>query len=205
MAKFSPPLLIPALILGVLFVGCSTPSPQPPDPNIVVVTEPVRDTKTVKPPKKVRSKPTAKPRPKAPTKPQVKVAPTNPAPESLAETPAVQAPTTPEVPATTTPIATFVTAGQLESATSGQLVFASNNAVAQEDQGLFEDAILLSRVRAGLAAVAEPNLASTAKVSSGTVTLDVPASSEPKAVAAAVDTALNTNGVRKVQVNMTSN
>ncbi len=200
MAQLCPPLLIPVICLGIFLAGCSTPSQQSPDPSVTVITPAPDDNKTVKRPKKARS------RPKPAPKPQVKVAPpVQPAPQVATETPAVSAPITPQASPTTTPIATFVTAGQLESVTSGQIIFASNNTAAPEDQGLFEDAILLSRVRAGLAAVAEPELASTAKVSSGTVTLDVPASSEPQAVASVVDTALNTNGVRKVQVNLTSN
>ncbi len=208
MPKLSLPLTVPMLCLGVLLAGCSTPSSQTPEPSLVVVTPTPSDTKTVKPPKRKRtvSKPTPKPRPKPQIQPQVaETTSDQPAPPAAIDAPAPEAPVTTESPAIGAPLATLVTAGQLESSSSTQLVFAGNNALAQEDQGLFEDAILLSRVRAGLAAVAEPNLASTAKVSSGTVTLDVPANFEPKTIAAAVDTALNTTGVRKVQVNVASN
>ena len=199
MLKISPRVLIPVLSLGVLLTGCSTPSPQPPAPSIVVIAPAPVDSKTIKRP--TQSRRTSKPRPKPPTK-ITSQSTDRTAPQAATAAPAPEAPVIPKTPATSAPIATFVTAGQLESASTEQLVFAGNNAAVQEDQGLFEDAILLSRVRASLKAAAEPDLASTAKVSSGTVTLDVPANYEPKTIAAAVDTALNTSGVRKVQVNV---
>lgn len=201
-----PPLCskIPILLLGALMVGCSSPSPQTSGPDVVVVPTAVEDHKIVKRPVKPRpaSKPRPKPQPKPPASASSEV---NVPPPAAAGSPQTQPPSASDGPSPLLPIATFVTAGQLESAASGQLVFAGNNASAQEDQGLFEDAILLSRVRAGLAVVAESNLASTAKVSSGTVILDVPSNFEPKTIGAAIDTALNTSGVRKVQVIMTSN
>ncbi len=206
MVHFSPPLLIPVLCLGVLLAGCSTPSPQPPEPNIVVITPAPADNKAIKPPqKKPRSvsKPRHKPEPKPPANTGVQPSDQS-APQAATEVPAPESPVKSKPPANSAPIASFVTAGQLESASPGVLVFAGNNAMAQEDQGLFEDAILLSRVRASLKAVAEDDLASTAKVSSGTVTLDAPAHFEPQTMASAINTALNTSGVRKVQVNLTS-
>ncbi|MEX1117433.1 MAG: hypothetical protein WEB60_01435 [Terrimicrobiaceae bacterium] len=191
--------MIPVFFLGVLMAGCSAPAPRPPEPSIVVVPSVSDDEKTIKRPTKTR--PVSPPRPKAPAK--IATKPTaQSAPPTSAERPGADEAVAPESPTNNSPIASLVTAGRLESATSGQLIFASNSAAPAEDQGLFEDAILLSRVRAGLKAVAEPDLASTAKVSSGTVTLDVPAGFEPKTIAAAVDTALSTSGVRKVQVNM---
>jgi len=195
---------IPIALLGAVLVGCSSPSSQTTRSDVAVVPPAAENNKIVKRP--VKPRPASKPRPKPQPKPQ----PSASTKESgqpqaaLGSTPTQSSPAS-ESPALLSPITTFVTAGQLESAEPGQLVFAGNNASAQEDQGLFEDAILLSRVRAGLAAVAEPNLASTARVSSGTVTLDVPPNFEAKSIGAAVDTALNTTGVRKVQVIMTSN
>jgi hypothetical protein len=202
MVKSSLRSKIPIVLLGVALVGCSSPSSQTTGPDVLVVASEPENNKVVSP--AIRSGHAPKPRPKSKPMPRAS-SPTEGSvtPKAPATFNQTQPPPAAEQPAVLSPIATFVTAGQLESADAGQLVFVGKNATAQEDQGLFEDAILLSRVRAGLAAVAEPALASTAKVSSGTVTLDVPANFEPQAIGAAVDTALNTTGVRKVQVTMT--
>ncbi len=98
-------------------------------------------------------------------------------------------------------MAQLVNSGHLESSSKTSLVFLANKPVQQESPGLYEDAIILSRVRAALKASSLAGLADDAKVSSGNVTLSALENTQAGTLAAAVDSALVTSGVQKVIVN----
>jgi hypothetical protein len=174
---------IVALIVSSFLAACATrpvSPPPPPEPAAVpdkaTVTKPSTPvSRQTKPVESAPEPPVARPTPKPVSRP-------------VEKTPTVSIPQ-------------LVTAGKLESASAQSLVFVSNQPMPAEDQGLFEDAIILNRVRAGLKAASLPEFAGAARMASGALTLEVPETSQEGSVADAVNTALKAEGVRKVVVN----
>lgn len=171
-------------------------APSAPVPPKVVVT-PARPKATPK------AQPTPRP---APASTNQTTAPDSETPAPAATgTPAASAP--PQTPAPTPspepardPLGQLVQRGTLQSASANQAEYTSNEPPGTGSPGLYEDAIVLSRLRAELKASmpGENSFADSAKVQAGVVTLQAPVGSKQEASASAVDTALSLPGVKKV-------
>lgn len=100
----------------------------------------------------------------------------------------------------------LVSAGSVEDESPARVAFAAPGPAPAENPGLYEDAIILSGVRARLKALPEApaGMADSVRVAAGEVTLTVGEGGARPSVASAVDAALLVPGVRRVVVEMPS-
>jgi len=106
-----------------------------------------------------------------------------------------------ETPPPQVSIAQFVSKGRFVGASAGEQIFQSHSADPGVQPALFEDAIILNRVRGALKATS-PEFAVTAaqaRVSGGVISLSLPPGTGARQAAAAVDAALAVEGVRAVR------
>jgi hypothetical protein len=175
--------------VGILFGGCAAPSEA-------TVREPV----VAEVPAKVVRPPVSTVKPSPPRVPAARPSP-SPRPQ-IATTPPAALPPPPSTPQPDTDPAPPIRGGVLESESPGQLAFVRAGELPQASPGLYEDAIILSALRAALKADGGADVADSARVSSGEVALDVPAETDRARVAAFVDAAFAVPGVRRVAVNL---
>jgi hypothetical protein len=172
--------------------GCAAPLQPVPDKPVVAEVP----AKVVRPPVHTKKQ--------TPTRPPVsKQSPTPQPAASSRPAPPADTTTPPSTPKPDTDPAPLVRGGVLESGSPQQLVFVrTENPPQTSSPGLYEDAIILSALRAALKAVGGAEVAESARVSAGEVTLDVPAQTEKERVAAFVDAAFAVPEVRRVAVNL---
>lgn len=176
------------LVTALVLSACATKSPETlPAPQ---APPPMDEKAIVKP--APRKAPDAETPARRPSPPKVTAQPAAEATPPGRPTPSPQ----PE----SRELGSLVTEGSVESRENGQWVFVSNKAPAENDPALFEEAIALNRVRAGLKAVGLPDFAQNAKITGGTISMEVPAGSSQESLATAVNTALKADGIQKVRV-----
>lgn len=188
-------LFFAVCISGVLLLAsCAKDTPLPPPaPSLEPEAKKVVPAK----PRPKRKKPVE--RLQAPESPQVIEKPAQkevPAPKPKEAEPSAKA--------VDPSLSVLVSAGVVEQESPGRLAFAARGTPATDNPGLYEDAIILSGVRARLKALTgvPEGMADSARVAAGEVTLTIPSGAPAPPAASAVDAALLVPGVRRVVVEM---
>lgn len=108
-------------------------------------------------------------------------------------------------PAKAAEISQYVTKGIPTEESPSVILFRSKSADPSSTPALFEDAIILNRVRTALKAASPDfsHIAGAARVGSGIITLELPPEWPARQAAAAIDTVLGTEGVQGVKAHRT--
>lgn len=190
-------LIFPLILIVGMFSACqTTPKPLEPSPATVeAITPHVGAQKTL-----AVSIPTPTQTTPPPPSPKLETASADekPAARTSPQPPATPSPV-PQKPSPTT-LDAYVTRGRPESGTT-PLTFVPEDAPSPVSPSLFEDAIILSRLRAALKAAGASNTASeSARVQAGDIYLSSLPAEDLRASAGIVDAALGVPGVRRVIV-----
>lgn len=173
----------------IALASCIHRAPPPPPPPVFAVPTPTPSPTPAPTPAPKPAKPRVPPTAKAPAAP----APV-PTPEPRRESadPAAQ-------------IARLVQTGNLAGVESGRLIFAKPQSRKDPEPGLFEDAIILSRLRGNLRALpaSEQQLITAVTVRRACACLRLSPATSPSAAARIIDAALKTPGVNRADVEIT--